>query len=162
MQQTVEQLGGLDILVNNAGEQHSDKDITDIDEEQLQRTFQTNIFGMFFMTQAARPHLKQGSAIINTTSETIYEGSKLLLDYSATKGAIVGFTRSLAKNLVEGRHSRECGRAGADLDAAQPVRRRSRRRRSRISARTRRWAGRASPTRSRPSSCSSPARIRAT
>jgi NAD(P)-dependent dehydrogenase (short-subunit alcohol dehydrogenase family) len=101
VRQTVEQLGGLDILVNNAGEQHWDKDVTDIDEHQLRRTFQTNIFGMFFMTQAARPHLKQGSAIINTTSETTYEGSKLLLDYSATKGAIVGFTRSLAKNLVK-------------------------------------------------------------
>ena len=99
--QTVDQLGRLDILVNNAGEQHWDKDVTDIDEQQLRRTFQTNIFGMFFMTQAARPHLKQGSAIINTTSETTYEGSKLLLDYSATKGAIVGFTRSLAKNLVK-------------------------------------------------------------
>jgi NAD(P)-dependent dehydrogenase (short-subunit alcohol dehydrogenase family) len=101
VQQTIDQLGGLDILVNNAGEQHWDKDVTDIDEQQLRRTFQTNIFGMFFMTQAARPHLKQGSAIINTTSETTYEGSKLLLDYSATKGAILGFTRSLAKNLVK-------------------------------------------------------------
>jgi NAD(P)-dependent dehydrogenase (short-subunit alcohol dehydrogenase family) len=101
VRQTVDQLGRLDILVNNAGEQHWDKDITDIDEQQLRRTFQTNIFGMFFMTQAARPHLKQGSAIINTTSETTYEGSKLLLDYSSTKGAIVGFTRSLAKNLVD-------------------------------------------------------------
>jgi NAD(P)-dependent dehydrogenase (short-subunit alcohol dehydrogenase family) len=101
VQQAVDQLGGLDILVNNAGEQHWDKDITDIDEQQLRRTFQTNIFGMFFMTQAARPHLKKGSAIINTTSETTYEGSKLLLDYASTKGAIVGFTRSLAKNLVK-------------------------------------------------------------
>jgi NAD(P)-dependent dehydrogenase (short-subunit alcohol dehydrogenase family) len=101
VRQTVDQLGRLDVLVNNAGEQHWDKDITDIDEQQLRRTFQTNIFGMFFMTQAARPHLKQGSAIINTTSETTYEGSKLLLDYSAAKGAIVGFTRSLAKNLVK-------------------------------------------------------------
>ena len=99
--QTVDQLGKLDILVNNAGEQHPDKDITDIDEQQLRRTFQTNIFGMFFMTQAARPQLREGAAIINTTSETTYEGSKLLLDYSSTKGAIVGFTRSLAKNLVK-------------------------------------------------------------
>jgi NAD(P)-dependent dehydrogenase (short-subunit alcohol dehydrogenase family) len=101
VRQTVDQLGRLDILVNNAGEQHADKDIRDITEEQLRRTFQTNIFGMFFLTQAALPHLKEGSAIINTTSETTYEGSKLLLDYSATKGAIVGFTRSLAKNLVK-------------------------------------------------------------
>jgi NAD(P)-dependent dehydrogenase (short-subunit alcohol dehydrogenase family) len=101
VKETVDQLGGLDVLVNNAGEQHPDEDITDIDENQLRRTFQTNIFGMFFMTQAARPHLKKGSAIVNTTSETTYEGSKLLLDYASTKGAIVGFTRSLAKNLVK-------------------------------------------------------------
>jgi NAD(P)-dependent dehydrogenase (short-subunit alcohol dehydrogenase family) len=101
VQQTVDQLGSLNILVNNAGEQHWDEDITDIDEDQLRRTFQTNIFGMFFMTQAARPHLKRGSAIINTTSVTMYQGSKLLLDYSSTKGAITAFTRSLAKNLVK-------------------------------------------------------------
>jgi NAD(P)-dependent dehydrogenase (short-subunit alcohol dehydrogenase family) len=101
VKQTVDQLGKLDILVNNAGEQHWDKDVTDIDENQLRRTFQTNIFGMFFMTQAARPYLKKGSAIINTTSVTMYQGSKLLLDYSATKGAITAFTRSLAKSLVK-------------------------------------------------------------
>jgi NAD(P)-dependent dehydrogenase (short-subunit alcohol dehydrogenase family) len=100
VQQTVDQLGRLDILVNNAGEQHSDKDINDITEEQLRRTFQTNIFGMFYLTQAAAPHLKEGSAIINCTSETMYAGSKHLLDYSATKGAITAFTRSLALNLV--------------------------------------------------------------
>jgi NAD(P)-dependent dehydrogenase (short-subunit alcohol dehydrogenase family) len=102
VEQTVRELGGLDILVNNAGEQHPDKDVTDIDEHQLKRTFQTNIFGMFFMTQAARPHLKKGSAVINCTSETTYKGSEDLLDYASTKGAIVGFTRSLAKSLVKG------------------------------------------------------------
>ena len=101
VKQTVDQLGGLDILVNNAGEQHSDNDIRDITDEQLRRTFQTNIFGMFYLTQAAEPHLKKGSAIINCTSETMYAGSKHLLDYSATKGAITAFTRSLALNLVE-------------------------------------------------------------
>jgi NAD(P)-dependent dehydrogenase (short-subunit alcohol dehydrogenase family) len=101
VKRTVDELGGLDILVNNAGEQHSDKDIRDITEDQLKRTFQTNIFGMFFLTQAAAPHLKEGSAIINCTSETMYSGSKHLLDYSATKGAITAFTRSLALNLVE-------------------------------------------------------------
>jgi len=101
VQQTVDQLGGLDILVNNAGEQHPDKDIRDITEDQLKRTFQTNIFGMFFITQAAEPHLKAGSAIINCTSETTYKGSPELLDYSSTKGAILGFTRSLAKNLIK-------------------------------------------------------------
>ena len=93
-------LGRLDILVNNAGEQHPDKDITDISEEQLKRTFQTNIFSMFFLTQAARPHLKKGAAIVNCTSVTMYQGSKELLDYSATKGAITAFTRSLSENLV--------------------------------------------------------------
>jgi NAD(P)-dependent dehydrogenase (short-subunit alcohol dehydrogenase family) len=101
VKQTLDQLGRLDILVNNAGEQHPDKDITDITEDQLRRTFQTNIFGMFFMTQAARPHLKKGAAIINTTSVTMYNGSKQLLDYSSTKGAITAFTRSLALNLVK-------------------------------------------------------------
>jgi NAD(P)-dependent dehydrogenase (short-subunit alcohol dehydrogenase family) len=99
--ETVEKLGRLDILVNNAGEQHPDKEITEISEEQLKRTFQTNIFGMFFMTQAARPHLKAGSAIINCTSVTMYKGSSELLDYSSTKGAITAFTRSLSENLVE-------------------------------------------------------------
>ncbi|TAK11907.1 MAG: SDR family NAD(P)-dependent oxidoreductase, partial [Rhizorhabdus sp.] len=85
--ETIEKLGQIDILVNNAGEQHPDKDITDITEEQLRRTFQTNIFGMFFLTQAVRPHLRQGAAIINCTSVTMYQGSKELLDYSSTKGA---------------------------------------------------------------------------
>jgi NAD(P)-dependent dehydrogenase (short-subunit alcohol dehydrogenase family) len=98
--ETLKRLGGLDILVNNAGEQHADKEITDITEEQLKRTFQTNMFGMFFLTQAARPHLKKGAAIVNCTSVTMYQGSKELLDYSATKGAITAFTRSLSENLI--------------------------------------------------------------
>jgi NAD(P)-dependent dehydrogenase (short-subunit alcohol dehydrogenase family) len=100
VKETVDSLGGLDILVNNAGEQHPDKDITEITEEQLKRTFQTNIFSMFFLTQAARPHLKKGSAIINCTSVTMYQGSSELLDYSSTKGAITAFTRSLSENLA--------------------------------------------------------------
>jgi NAD(P)-dependent dehydrogenase (short-subunit alcohol dehydrogenase family) len=98
--QTVKELGRLDILVNNAAEQHPDEDIRDITEEQLKRTFQTNIFGYFFMVQAARRHLKPGSAIINCTSVTTYKGSEALLDYSATKGAIVAFTYSLSQNLI--------------------------------------------------------------
>jgi NAD(P)-dependent dehydrogenase (short-subunit alcohol dehydrogenase family) len=101
VRQTVDQLGRLDILVNNAGEQHYDEDLENISEEQLKRTFQTNIFGMFFLTQAALPHLKKGASVINCTSETTYKGSPGLLDYSSTKGAILGFTRSLALNLVE-------------------------------------------------------------
>lgn len=100
VRETIDHFGKIDILVNNAGEQHPDEEVDDIDEHQLRRTFQTNVFGMFFMTQAARPYFNEGAAIINTTSETTYQGSKGLLDYSATKGAIVGFTRSLAKNLV--------------------------------------------------------------
>lgn len=97
----VDRFGRLDILVNNAGEQHPDKDITDITEEQLRRTFQTNIFGMFFLTQAARPHLGKGAAIVNCTSVTMYQGSSELLDYSSTKGAITAFTRSLSENLLK-------------------------------------------------------------
>jgi len=103
VRQLVDRFGRLDILVNNAGEQHPDKDIRDITEDQLQRTFQSNIFSMFYLTQAARPHLKPGAAIINCTSVTMYKGSKDLLDYSATKGAITAFTRSLSANLVKDR-----------------------------------------------------------
>lgn len=101
VQQVVDTFGKLDILINNAGEQHPDEKIEDITEEQLRRTFQSNIFSMFFMVQASMPHLKKGAAIVNCTSETMYKGAPILLDYSATKGAITAFTRSLAKNLVE-------------------------------------------------------------
>lgn len=99
--ETLDAFGKLDILVNNAAEQHPDEEITDITEAQLKRTFQTNIFGYFFMVQAARPHLKEGAAIVNCTSVTMYKGSAQLLDYASTKGAITAFTRSLSENLVE-------------------------------------------------------------
>jgi NAD(P)-dependent dehydrogenase (short-subunit alcohol dehydrogenase family) len=101
VQQVVDAFGRLDVLVNNAGEQHPDQEITDITEEQLKRTFQTNIFSMFFLTQAAMPHLKEGAAIVNCTSVTMYKGAPELLDYSSTKGAITAFTRSLSQNLVK-------------------------------------------------------------
>ena len=101
VQKVMDKWGRLDILVNNAGEQHPDEDITDITVEQLQRTFQTNIFAMFYLVQAARPHLKKGATIINCTSVTMYQGSPGLLDYSATKGAITAFTRSLSENLIK-------------------------------------------------------------
>jgi NAD(P)-dependent dehydrogenase (short-subunit alcohol dehydrogenase family) len=101
VQQVVDTFGQVDVLINNAGEQHPDEKIEDITEQQLRRTFQSNIYSMFFMVQAAMPHLKQGAAIVNCTSETMYKGAPILLDYSATKGAITAFTRSLAKNLVE-------------------------------------------------------------
>ena len=98
---TVRDLGRLDVLVNNAGEQHPQKSIEEITAEQLERTFRTNIFSFFFMTKAALRHLPESGTIINTASVTAYKGSPHLLDYSATKGAIVAFTRSLAEQLAE-------------------------------------------------------------
>jgi NAD(P)-dependent dehydrogenase (short-subunit alcohol dehydrogenase family) len=101
VKQTVAKLGKLDILVNNAAYQQHQKSLADISEEQWDRTFKTNIYGYFRMAKAALPYLKKGSAIINSGSITGLEGSKHLLDYSATKGAIHAFTKSLAQNLVE-------------------------------------------------------------
>jgi NAD(P)-dependent dehydrogenase (short-subunit alcohol dehydrogenase family) len=101
VQQAVGEFGKLDILVNNAAEQHPQESIENISAQQLERTFRTNIFSMFFMTKAALKHLKEGSTIVNTTSVTAYKGNQQLLDYSSTKGAIVAFTRSLSQSLVE-------------------------------------------------------------
>ena len=101
VERTVKEFGRLDILVNNAAVQFPKKSISEVSEEQLERTFRTNIFSMFFLTKAALPHFSQGSTIINTTSVTAYRGSPGLLDYSSTKGAITAFTRSLALNLSE-------------------------------------------------------------
>ena len=99
--QVIQTYGHLDVLVNNAAEQHPQQQLQDITAEQLERTFRTNIFSMFFLTKAAMPHLKAGSTIINSTSVTAYKGSPELLDYSSTKGAIVAFTRSLSQSLAQ-------------------------------------------------------------
>jgi NAD(P)-dependent dehydrogenase (short-subunit alcohol dehydrogenase family) len=101
VERTVSELGRLDILVNNAAEQHPQDSIEKISAEQLERTFRTNIFSFFFLTKAALRHLKEGAAIINTTSVTAYKGNPQLIDYSSTKGAIVAFTRALSNSLVE-------------------------------------------------------------
>ena len=98
---TRSELGGLNILVNNAAEQHPEKKFEDIDAEQWEKTFQTNIHAYYYLTHAALPHMGRGDAIINTTSVTAYRGSPHLVDYSATKGAIVTFTRSLAIQLAQ-------------------------------------------------------------
>ena len=100
VKKTIARFGKLDILINNAAEQHPQEQITDITPQQLERTFRTNIFGMFYMVQAALGHLTEGASIINTSSVTAYKGNKTLLDYSSTKGAVTTFTRSLAMNLV--------------------------------------------------------------
>jgi NAD(P)-dependent dehydrogenase (short-subunit alcohol dehydrogenase family) len=97
---TVRELGALDVLVNNAAFQQHQKSLEDVTEEQWDRTFKTNIYGYFHMAKAALPHLKEGACIVNTGSITGLQGSKELLDYSATKGAIHAFTKSLAQNLV--------------------------------------------------------------
>jgi len=98
---TVKEYGKLDIVVNNAATQTEQKSLEDITTAQLYETFETNILSMFWITRFALPHLKKGSCIINTTSVTAYRGSKELIDYSSTKGAIVTFTRSLAANLAK-------------------------------------------------------------
>jgi len=101
VERAVRELGRLDILVNNAAFQSTTKGLEELSEEQFDHTFKTNIYGYFRMARAALPHLRPGSAIINTGSITGLQGSKELLDYSATKGAIHAFTKSLAQNLVE-------------------------------------------------------------
>ncbi|MCJ7688929.1 MAG: SDR family NAD(P)-dependent oxidoreductase, partial [Clostridiaceae bacterium] len=96
---TIKELGKIDILVNNAAEQHPQNSIEDITTQQLEKTFRTNIFAMFYLVKASLPHLKEGATIINTSSVTAYKGHETLIDYSSTKGAIVTFTRSLALSL---------------------------------------------------------------
>ena len=148
------ELGRLDVLVNNAAEQHQTDSIAEIGAEQLERTFRTNIFAMFFMTKAALAHLGEGSAIVNTTSVTAYQGNASLLDYSSTKGAIVAFTRGLSQQLI-GQGVRVNAVAPGPIwtplipatmpeDKVAP------------SARTSPWAAPASPRRRPPATCSWP------
>lgn len=99
VEQIIQELGGIHILVNNAAEQHPQNSIEDINHEQLEKTFRTNIFSMFYLVKAALPHMKENTCIINTTSITAYAGHETLIDYSATKGAVVTFTRSLSLSL---------------------------------------------------------------
>lgn len=101
VEETIKSLGKIDILINNAAEQHIQQKIEDITKEQLERTFKTNLFSMFYMTKAALKYIQPGGNIINTTSITAYEGHKTLIDYSCTKGAIVTFTRSMALSLQD-------------------------------------------------------------
>jgi NAD(P)-dependent dehydrogenase (short-subunit alcohol dehydrogenase family) len=101
IERTVKDLGPIDILVNNAGEQHQVAGPTELEAEQIERTFRTNVFSFFYMVKHALPHMKSGGSIINTTSVTAYKGNQTLLDYSATKGAIVALTRSLSQSLME-------------------------------------------------------------
>lgn len=97
----ISEFGQLNILVNNAGKQFPQDDFLAISPDQLMETFSTNIFSMFYLTQAALPHLQKGDSIINTSSVTAYRGSPELIDYSSTKGAITSFTRSLSANIAE-------------------------------------------------------------
>lgn len=100
VKKVVEEFGRVNILINNAGEQHPEKSIEDMDMNVMERTFKTNIFSMFYLTQAALKHMNAGDSIVNCSSVTAYRGNDMLLDYSSTKGAITAFTRSLSKNLA--------------------------------------------------------------
>jgi NAD(P)-dependent dehydrogenase (short-subunit alcohol dehydrogenase family) len=119
--ETVKEFGSLDILVNNAAYQQTQSGLEEISEEQWERTFQTNIFGYFYMAKAALPYLPEGGVIINTGSITGLEGSKHLIDYAATKGAIHAFTKSLAQNLVEKKIRVNCVAPGPIWTVLQPV-----------------------------------------
>ena len=157
MERTVRELGKLDILVSNAAHQNRKKSLEDITDEECDRTFKTNIYAYFWLAKAALPHLKPGSAIIATSSETGLRGNKGCPDYSATKGAINAFTKSLAQKLVDKGIRVNAVAPGPVWTPLNPPTRESTRRRSPSSARRRRWAGRPSRRRSPPLTSSSPA-----
>src|SRR4051794_5800675 len=119
--QTVREFGRLDILVNNAAYQQTQESVEEIEEEQWDNTFRTNIYGYFYMVKAALPHLHEGAAIINCGSITGLEGNKTLIDYASTKGAIHAFTKSLAQNLVERKIRVNCVAPGPIWTVLQPV-----------------------------------------
>ena len=121
VEQTVQRFGKLDIVVNNAAYQQTHQTLEEITDEEWGKTFQTNIAGYFYLARAALPHLKPGSAIINTGSITGLEGSKNLIDYASTKGAIHAFTKSLAQNLAERRIRVNCVAPGPIWTPLQPV-----------------------------------------
>ena len=100
VEETMEKFGTINILVNNAAQQHVREAFEDVSMEQMEDTFRTNVFGYFYFAHYVVPHMKEGDCIINTTSVTAYRGSKHLVDYSSTKGAIVSLTRSLSSNLI--------------------------------------------------------------
>jgi NAD(P)-dependent dehydrogenase (short-subunit alcohol dehydrogenase family) len=101
VKKVIKELGAINVLVNNAGEIHLQEKFGDITPQQLKHTFDTNIFGMFYLSQAAIPHMKAGDCIVNTASSAAYEGYESAIDYAASKGAVVAFTRSLASNLID-------------------------------------------------------------
>jgi NAD(P)-dependent dehydrogenase (short-subunit alcohol dehydrogenase family) len=121
IERTIKEFGRLDILVNNAAYQQTQENFADITDQQWDITFRTNISGYFYMAQAALPHLKPGSAIINCGSITGFEGSKALVDYASTKGAIHAFTKSLAQNLAEKKIRVNCVAPGPIWTPLQPV-----------------------------------------
>jgi NAD(P)-dependent dehydrogenase (short-subunit alcohol dehydrogenase family) len=121
VERTVTEFGHLDILVNNAAYQQSQKSLEDIDEEQWDTTFRTNIYGYFYITKAALPYMKQGASIINCGSVAGLQGNKTLIDYASTKGAIHAFTKSLAQNLVERKIRVNCVAPGPIWTVLQPV-----------------------------------------
>jgi NAD(P)-dependent dehydrogenase (short-subunit alcohol dehydrogenase family) len=121
IERTIQEFGRLDILVNNAAYQQTQENFADITDEQWDMTFRTNMSGYFYMAQAALPHLKPGSAIINCGSITGFEGNKTLVDYASTKGAIHAFTKSLAQNLAEKKIRVNCVAPGPIWTPLQPV-----------------------------------------